>query len=103
MPGPLDLYRLIGLNDTEIDLLKSAVKKRHYYYTSVEGRRLFELGLGPVALAFTAVSSREDLARVRALIQSHGKNWTRPWLSERGLDPDAIIGPAQEPEYEKAA
>ena len=60
VPGPLDLYRMIGLNDTEIDLLKSAVKKRHYYYTSVEGRRLFELGLGPVALAFTAVSSRED-------------------------------------------
>ena len=44
VPGPLDLYRLIGLNGTEIDLLKSAVKKRHYYYTSVEGRRLFELG-----------------------------------------------------------
>ena len=93
---------MIGLNGTEIDLLKSAVKKRHYYYTSVEGRRLFELGLGPVALAFTAVSSREDVARVRALLQSHGKNWTRPWLAERGLDPDAILGQAEEKQYEAA-
>ena len=67
--GPGDLYQLIGLNETEIDLIKSATKKRHYYYTSAEGRRLFDLRLGPVALAFTAVSSRDDLARVRALMQ----------------------------------
>src|SRR5208282_4998477 len=85
VPGPLDLYRLIGLNDTEIEILKSAVKKRHYYYTSPEGRRLFELGLGPVALAFTAVSSREDVARVRALIDVHGKAWAGHWLRERGV------------------
>jgi type IV secretion system protein VirB4 len=84
--GPRDLYRLIGLNDTEIDILKSAVKKRHYYYTSPEGRRLFELGLGPVALAFTAVSSREDVARVRALIDLHGEAWVSHWLKERGAN-----------------
>ena len=103
IPGPLDLYRLIGLNETEIELLKSAVKKRHYYYTSSEGRRLFELGLGPVALAFTAVSSREDVARVRALIEDHGRDWPRAWLAERGLDPDDVLGPAKEGGYEKAA
>ena len=101
--GPLDLYRLIGLNETEIELLKGAVKKRHYYYTSPEGRRLFELGLGPVALAFTAISSREDVARVRALIEAHGQDWPRAWLAERGLDPDDVLGPVVEGGYEKAA
>jgi type IV secretion system protein VirB4 len=95
---------MIGLNETEIEILKSAVKKRHYYYTSPEGRRLFELGLGPLALAFTAVSSREDVARVRALIQLHEQNWPRAWLSERGLDPELITGAGQrEAAYEKAA
>jgi type IV secretion system protein VirB4 len=89
--APRDLYRLIGLNDTEIDILKSAIKKRHYYYTSPEGRRLFELGLGPVALAFTAVSSREDVARVRALIDLHGRNWVSPWLKERGVASNVLL------------
>jgi len=103
IPGPLDLYRLIGLNETEIALLKGAVKKRHYYYTSPEGRRLFELGLGPVALAFTAVSSREDVARVRALIEAHGQDWPRAWLAERGLDPNDILGATEEGLNEKAA
>jgi type IV secretion system protein TrbE len=88
--GPRDLYTLVGLNETEIDILKTSVKKRHYYYTSPEGRRLFELGLGPVALAFTSVSSREDLARVRALIAEYGPLWTRHWLAERGVDPALI-------------
>ena len=102
--GPGDLYQLIGLNETEIDLIKSATKKRHYYYTSAEGRRLFDLRLGPVALAFTAVSSRDDLARVRALMQTHGENWTRPWLEHRGLDPEAVFGSIPEVyRYEEAA
>ncbi|MGB9026569.1 MAG: transporter [Rhodomicrobium sp.] len=101
--GPLDLYRLIGLNDTEIELLKTAVKKRHYYYTSPEGRRLFELGLGPTALAFTAVSSREDIAHIRALMKAHGQGWTAAWLKARGLDPETVLGQKQELDYEQAA
>ena len=103
VPGPRDLYTLIGLNGTEIDLLKSAIKKRQYYYTSTEGRRLFELGLGPVALAFTAVSSREDIARVRALMQAHGDGWTRAWLAGRGLAPEDVLGNLEEYRYEEAA
>jgi type IV secretion system protein VirB4 len=88
--GPRDLYTLFGLNEAEIAILKNAVKKRHYYYTSPEGRRLFELALGPLALAFTAVSSREDVARVLNLIGTHGENWREAWLREHGLDPKLL-------------
>ena len=101
--GPLDLYRLIGLNDTEIELLKTAVKKRHYYYTSPEGRRLFELGLGPAALAFTAVSSREDIAHIRGLMKAHGKGWVPAWLKARKLSPETVLGHKQELDHEQAA
>jgi type IV secretion system protein TrbE len=89
--GPRDLYTLFGLNEAEIQLLKSAVKKRHYYYTSPEGRRLFELALGTLALAFTAVSSREDVALVLKLIETEGEDWRQAWLRERGLDPDLLL------------
>ncbi|MDA8250716.1 MAG: transporter [Rhodospirillales bacterium] len=49
-PGPRDLYAAMGLNDTQIEIIRTATKKRHYYLVSPEGRRLFDLGLGPVAL-----------------------------------------------------
>jgi type IV secretion system protein VirB4 len=88
--GPRDLYTLFGLNEAEIQILKNAVKKRHYYYTSPEGRRLFELALGPLALAFTAVSSREDVATVLKLMETEGDRWRAAWLHERGLDPKLL-------------
>ena len=67
---------------------------------SPDGRRLFELGLGPVALAFTAVSSREDIARVRAIISALGERWPEAWLAERGAD--VSLATAEVP-YEDAA
>lgn len=59
-PAMTDSYRKFGLSDTEITLLATAQKKRDYYYRSVKGRRLFTLNMGPVALAFTGLSSPED-------------------------------------------
>ena len=46
-------------------------------------RRRVQLALGPVALAFTAVSSRRDVARVRELQAMHGARWPLEWLAER--------------------
>ncbi|WP_033478264.1 transporter [Xanthomonas phaseoli] len=84
--GPRDLYTLIGLNDTEIEILRTAQKKRHYYYISPHGRRLYDLGLGPVALSFVAVSGREELAHVAQIASKHGPQWPYQWLDERGVD-----------------
>jgi type IV secretion system protein VirB4 len=81
--GPCDIYTAFGLNEVEIDILANATPKRDYYYTSPLGRRPFELALGPTAHAFTAVSSKEDIARIEALIASHGQDWPQEWLKER--------------------
>jgi len=83
--GPRDFYTLVGLNDAEIDILKNAQKKRHYYYISPAGRRLFELCLGPVALSFVAVSDKTTLAHLRDLRAQHGTRWPFVWLQERGI------------------
>ena len=56
--GPRDIYALFGLSETEIAIIAGGIKKRHYYYASPLGRRQFELGLGPIALAFVGVSSK---------------------------------------------
>lgn len=86
-PGLREFYTQMGLNPTQIRLLTEATKKRDYYLTSPEGRRMFQLNLGPIALAFVATSSREDVAAVRKLIASHGPAWPEVWLAERHIEP----------------
>lgn len=84
-PGAHDLYKMIGLNEKEISIIRTAKKKRQYYYKSVLGRRLFELGLGPLALAFVAVSDKEELAEVSKLIAEYKDEWPLKWLEKRGV------------------
>ncbi|MDE2366981.1 MAG: hypothetical protein KGM95_08610, partial [Betaproteobacteria bacterium] len=80
------LYRRMGLNDRQIEILATAVQKRHYYYVSEMGRRLYELALGPLALAFIGSTDKESVANIKALEAKHGGNWVRAWLAMRGLD-----------------
>jgi len=84
-------YQAIGLTAAEVQILAKAQKKRDYYYRSVKGRRLFELGLGPAALALVGASSQHDQAFLdelvatreprdyaRALFERRGVAWTEP-------------------------
>jgi type IV secretion system protein VirB4 len=80
------IYRRFGLNDRQIEILARATPKRDYYCQSRRGNRLFELGLGDVALAFTAASSKSDQAEVRQVLTEHGrKGFVAAWLRHRGL------------------
>jgi len=89
-PGPYDFYRGLGLNDTQIEIIRSATKKKHYYLVSPEGRRLFDLGLGPVTLAFAGATSPADITRIRQLERVHGGHWPFVWLEEKGVAYEAL-------------
>jgi len=88
-PGHAGLYRDLGLNNAEITLLAHARRKRDYYFKSPRGSRLFELGLGPIALAFLGtpegMTMADAIAEARALGVVHGSDWPREWLRRRGL------------------
>ena len=86
-----ELYRSIGLNPRQIELIASATPKRDYYYASPLGRRLLDLNLGPLALAFVGAGSRDDLRTVRELVAAHGTGWVPHWLRLRGLGPWAEV------------
>lgn len=90
-PGPYEMYTALGLNAAEIQLVKTSVKKRHYYVTSPEGRRLIDLSLGPIALSFLAVSDRESLAHVRQLADTYGEAWPFVWMDERRVAYERFI------------
>jgi type IV secretion system protein TrbE len=50
-----------------------------------EQARLFELGLGEVALAFTAASSKSDQAAIAEILAEHGREgFVAAWLKHRG-------------------
>ena len=81
------IYRRFGLNDRQIEILARATPKRDYYAQSRRGNRLFELGLGEVALAFTAASSKTDHAAITELLAERGPDgFAAAWLQHRGFE-----------------
>jgi type IV secretion system protein VirB4 len=85
-----DVYRRMGLNSRQIDIVANAVPKRQYYYASEEGNRLFELALGPLQLALFAVSDKDSLAKVKELEHRHSDKWLAEWLTLRGVSPEVV-------------
>jgi type IV secretion system protein VirB4 len=85
-----ELYRkTFGLNETQTELIAGAARKRQYYLASPAGRRLFELGLGPVALSFVGAGAKEDIKRIKGLKREFGGVWPYYWLKERNLAKEA--------------
>ncbi|MCD2184893.1 conjugal transfer protein TrbE [Rhizobium sp. GN54] len=84
-PGTREFYERIGFNERQIEIVATAIPKRDYYVVSPEGRRLFDMALGPVALSFVGASGKEDLKRIRTLHLEHGASWPLHWLQQRGI------------------
>jgi len=80
------LYRRMGLNARQIEILATAIPKRQYYYVSENGRRLYDLALGPLALAFVGASDKDSIATIKTLEAKHGDAWVHEWLAGRGLN-----------------
>jgi type IV secretion/conjugal transfer VirB4 family ATPase len=78
-------YQTMGLTDHQIEILAELTPKRQYLYVSSLGRRVFELGLGPVALSFVGASGKDDIAAMRKLIAESPNTWPAKWLASRGL------------------
>jgi len=80
------LYRRMGLNARQIEILATAIPKSQYYYVSENGRRLYDLALGPLALAFVGASDKDSIATIKTLEAKHGDGWVHEWLADRGLN-----------------
>ncbi|MDL2406156.1 conjugal transfer protein TrbE [Rhizobium calliandrae] len=90
-PGTREFYEGIGFNDRQIEIVSTSIPKREYYVASPEGRRLFDMSLGPVALSFVGASGKEALKRIRALKSTHGQEWPIHWLQSRGVQDAAAL------------
>ena len=80
------IYRRFGLNDRQIEILARAMPKRDYYCQSRRGNRLFELGMGDVALALCAASAKTDQAAIARIMAEHGPgSFLSAWLRHRDV------------------
>ena len=79
------LYQRFGLNERQIDIIATAVPKKQYYVTSDEGQRLFDLALGPLALAFVGVSDKDSVAKIKQCVAKFGDQWVHEYLRSKNL------------------
>ncbi|EJL24476.1 type IV secretory pathway, VirB4 component [Caulobacter sp. AP07] len=80
------VYQGFGLNDRQIELIARATPKRHYYLQSQRGNRVFELALGPVALALCGASDPAAQTLIDQVLAAHGPGrFAAEFLAARGL------------------
>jgi len=86
-PQAREAYARFGLNARQIELIARAVPKRQYYLQSRRGNRLFELALGPIALALCGASDSETQALIDRLLAEHGaQDFAARFLAARDLE-----------------
>ena len=86
-PQARSAYERFGLNERQIELIARATPKRHYYLQSRRGNRLFELGLGPVALALCGASDPASQSLIDNILSEYGpEDFAFRFLDARGLD-----------------
>lgn len=84
-PRSKAFYEALGLNARQIELIAAATPKRDYYFVSRDGARLFELDLGPAALAFAAASRADEQTLIDQIhATARGHEFAPAWLDVRG-------------------
>ncbi|HXE69367.1 MAG TPA: conjugal transfer protein TrbE [Hyphomicrobiaceae bacterium] len=85
-PQARSIYARFGLNDRQVEILSLAAPKRDYYAQTARGNRLFELGLGPVALAFCGAASPDDQRLIdRCLADGDAAGFAASFLNAKDL------------------
>jgi type IV secretion system protein VirB4 len=80
------IYERMGLNPRQLDIIAQAQPKRDYYYVSEKGQRLYQLALGPLALAFVGATDLDSIEHIKQLEKKYGAAWVSYWLSQKGID-----------------
>ena len=81
-------YFKFGLNQRQVEIIASAIKKKQYYYVSPLGSRLYDLALEacPISLAYVAVN-KKDTQKADEIMQEHGPDaFNDYWLKYRNID-----------------
>jgi len=85
-PQAATVYERFGLNQRQIEIIARATPKRDYYAQTARGNRQFELGLGPIALAFAGAGSPDDQRLIDKCVSTSGPGaFAVAFLRAKGL------------------
>ncbi|MBO9355667.1 conjugal transfer protein TrbE [Bordetella petrii] len=103
-PQIRSIYEGFGLSSRQIEIVAQAIPKRDYYYQSRLGNRVFDLDLGPVALAFAGASTPQDQRDIEQVSDAlrfaepptaiTSPDFASAWLRHRGLHWAADLVPS---------
>jgi type IV secretion system protein VirB4 len=78
------VYEKFGLNPRQIEIIAQATPRQDYYFQSPLGARVFELGLGPVALALCGASGSDDQKLIDSIVET-GEPFAAGFLTRKNL------------------
>lgn len=78
-------YKAFGFNDRQCQIIKNAIPKQDYYYSSEYGNRLFRLDLKDVAKTFLCVSEKQDINAFDTICDGNNPEWVIDWLTYKNL------------------
>jgi len=85
-----EIYERFGLNQRQIEIIARATPKQDYYAQTARGNRLFELDLGPLALAICSASTLQDHKLMDQLLKTHeGTDFIIAFLKSKGFEIEA--------------
>jgi len=87
-------YFMFGLNQKQVEIIASAIRKRDYYYVSPLGCRLYDLALEhcPLSLAYVAVNKADNIKANEILTKYERKEFNRRWLEYRNINLPEVVG-----------
>ena len=81
------MYKKIGLNEAQINIISQAIGKKQYFYYGSSGVRLFDLTMGELALAICCNAGLDVSNQCDSIIAKHGENnFLDQWLKFKKLD-----------------
>jgi type IV secretion system protein VirB4 len=87
-----EIYERFGLNQRQIEIIARATPKQDYYAQTAKGNRLFELDLGPLALAICSASTLQDHKLMDQLNKTpEGMDFIIEFLKAKGFETEASM------------
>jgi type IV secretion system protein TrbE len=85
-----DIYERFGLNPRQIEIISRATPKQDYYAQTAKGNRLFELDLGPLALAICSAADPQDHKMMNQLLRENNQDsFIAAFLRAKGFEAEA--------------
>lgn len=78
-------YEKLGFHDRDLQIVANAIPKQQYYFTCPAGRRLFDLGLGPLGTVLCASTDEDVVKKARKIYDANPAEFRERYLKHRGL------------------